>query len=202
LKRSTPRTYHTGKTAELQHFYRALPKSGRFFGAVRHAAPSSPATDEPDTDTRRTTVTAQSTSIRRPALLATVLLASLALAPQALASTVTPPDRADGLGGANQTSRIAPVLPPDRADRLGGAATVNPHGTQARYNAQRVPDRIDGIGSSRFTPVAAPTVIVRSAPSGFDWTAAVIGAVAGLGVALVAMAALLTRGRRDVALPS
>jgi hypothetical protein len=147
-------------------------------------------------------VTAQSTSIRRPAILATVLLASLALAPQALASTLTPPDRADGLGGANQTSHIAPVLPPDRADGLGGAATANLHGTQVRVNAQRVPDRIDGIGTDRFTPAVAPTVIVRSASSGFDWTAAIIGAVAGLGVALVAMAALLTRGRRDVALPS
>ena len=147
-------------------------------------------------------MTAQSTSIRRPAILATVLLASLALAPQALASTVTPPDRADGLGGANQTSHIAPVLPPDRADRLGGAAPVDQHGTQTGLTAQRVPDRIDGIGTDRFTPVVAPTVIVRSSSSGFDWTAAIIGAVGGLGVALVAMAALLSRGRRDIALPS
>jgi hypothetical protein len=45
-------------------------------------------------------------------------------------------------------------------------------------------------------------VIVRSAAAGFDWTAAVIGAVAGLGLSLVAMAALFTRGRRDIALPS
>ena len=141
-------------------------------------------------------MTAQSTSIRRPALLATVLLASLALAPQALASTVTPPDRADGLGGANQTSHIAPVLPPDRVDALGSAAAAS------HTLVQLPPDRVDGLGSSRFTPVVAPTVIVRSASSGFDWTAAIIGAVAGLGVALVAMAALLTRGRRDVALPS
>jgi hypothetical protein len=141
-------------------------------------------------------VTAQSTSIRRSALLATVLLASLALAPQALASTATPPDRSDGLGGANQTSHVAGVLPPDRADALGSADSASHSVFQAP------PDRVDGIGSSRFTPVVAPTVIVRSATSGFDWTAAVIGAIAGLGVALVAMAALLARGRRDIALPS
>jgi len=140
-------------------------------------------------------MTAQSTSIRRSALLATVL-ASLALAPQALASTATPPDRSDGLGGANQTSHITAVLPPDRVDALGSSASTSHSVFQAP------PDRIDGVGSSRFTPVVAPTVIVRSVPSGFDWTAAVIGAIAGLGVALVAMAALLTRGRRDVALPS
>jgi hypothetical protein len=156
----------------------------------------SPATDEPDTDNRRTTVTAQSTSIRRPALFTTVLLASLALASQALASTVTPPDRADGLGGANQTSHIATVLPPDRADALGSASAAS------HTLVQLPPDRLDGLGSDRFTPVVAPTVIVRSASSGFDWPAAIIGAVAGLGIALVAMAALLTRGRRDIALPS
>jgi hypothetical protein len=157
--------------------------------------PDHPATDEPDTDNRRTTVTAQSTSIRRSALLATVL-ASLALAPQALASTATPPDRSDGLGGANQASHVTSVLPPDRVDALGSAASASHSVFQAP------PDRVDGIGSGRFTPVVAPTVIVRGAPSGFDWTAAVIGAVAGLGVALVAMAALLARGRRDIALPS
>ena len=140
-------------------------------------------------------MTAHSTSIRRSSLLA-ALLASLALAPQAFASTATPPDRSDGLGGANQTSHIASVLPPDRADALGSAAPASHTPVQAP------PDRVDGIGSSRFTPVVAPTVILRSAPSGFDWTSAAIGAIAGLGVALVAMAALFARGRRDVALPS
>ena len=84
---------------------------------------------------------------------------------------------------------------PDRVDGLGGAATI-------QATSPAVPDRVDGLGSSRFTPVVAPTVIVRGAPSGFDWTAAILGAIAGLGVALVAMAGLLARGRRDVALPS
>ncbi len=135
-------------------------------------------------------------SARRSTAPLAVLLASLALAPAALASTVTPPDRADGLGGATQASHVVAVAPPDRADALGGASFT------LRRTVQAPPDRVDGLGSSRFTPVAAPTVILRSAPSGFDWTSAVIGAVAGLGLALVAMAALLARGRRDVALPS
>ena len=79
-------------------------------------------------------MTAQSTSIRRPALLATVLLASLALAPQALASTVTPPDRADGLGGANQTSHIAPVAAarPRRRTRLRRRAIPHRRAAPAR----------------------------------------------------------------------
>ena len=185
-----------------------------------------------DTDNRRTTVTAQSTSARRSALLTSVLVASLALptlqgfdravntesgdpysphdtnvlntaggfaasghpggpingkaAPQALASIAAPPDRSDGLGGANQTSHIASVQLLGRADALGSAASAT-HSV---------------IGSSRFTPVVLPTVVVRSAPSGFDWTAAMIGARVGLGLALVAMAALLALGRRDISLPS
>jgi hypothetical protein len=198
----------------MQSFYRSLPNLGRFFGGVRDALPESPAIDEPDIDKRRTTVTAQSTSIRRSVLLATAL-ASLALAPQALASTTTPPDRTDGLGGANQTSHIVGVLPPDRVDGLGGAATIQATvpavpdrvdglggAATIQVTSPAVPDRVDGLGSSRFTPVVAPTVIVRGAPSGFDWTAAILGAIAGLGIALVAMAGLLARGRRDVALPS
>ena len=88
------------------------------------------------------------------------------------------------------------MLPPDRVDGLGSAAA-------ASHTLVQLPARPGGRPrQQRFTPVVAPTVIVRGAPSGFDWTAAIIGAVAGLGVALVAMAALLSRGRRDVALPS
>jgi hypothetical protein len=93
-------------------------------------------------------------------------------------------------------SHIAAVTPPDRADGLGGANPVQHRPVQAP------PDRVDGLGSSRFTRTTAPTVILRTSTPGFDWTAAIIGAVAGLGLALVVMAALLTRSRRDVALPS
>jgi hypothetical protein len=142
-------------------------------------------------------VTPTITPTRRSAIVVAALLAALATAPAAFAKTTTAvPDRADGLGGSHSTSHIAAVTPPDRADALGGAATAS------HTAVVTPPDRVDGIGSSRFIPVAAPTVIVRSSSTGFDWTSAVIGAVAGLGLALVAMAALFTRGRRDVALPS
>ena len=127
------------------------------------------------------------------ALIATI--AGLALAPAAHAGTIVAPDRADGLGGANYTPHRLAVTPPDRADRLGGAVSGS-------TIVALPPDRQDGLGSARFTQSAVPTVIVRSANSGFDWTSALIGAVAGLGIALAAAAALMARGRGDVALPS
>ena len=137
-----------------------------------------------------------SSTLRRPTAALAALMLSLAIAPAALAGTL-PPDRSDALGGSHQTSHVSTVTPPDRADGLGGAAVAS------HTAVQGAPDRIDGLGGSNFTPVATPTVIIRSSPAvGFDWTAAVLGAVAGLGIALVAMAALLSRGRRDVALPS
>jgi hypothetical protein len=135
------------------------------------------------------------TSLRRSTATLAALLASLAFAPAALASTVTPPDRTDGLGGANQTSHIVAVLPPDRVDALGGSSAV------IHTTFTPPPDRVDGFGGSNYTPIAAPAVIVRTS-AGFDWTAAVLGAIAGLGISLIVMAAWLTRGRRDVALPS
>jgi hypothetical protein len=136
------------------------------------------------------------TSIRRrggAALIVTT--AFLALAPAALASAPVPPDRADGLGGANPTSHIASVVPPDRADHLGGAI-------QGPSVVTLSPDRQDGLGSARFVQPQPATVILRSTSTGFDWTSALIGAVAGLGISLAAMAALMMRGRRGVALPS
>ncbi len=141
-------------------------------------------------------MTRSSSPLRRSTAALATLMLSLAITPTALAGTL-PPDRSDALGGSRQASHVSTVTPPDRADGLGGAAIAS------HSAVQTPPDRIDGFGGSNFTPVATPTVIVRSAPGvGFDWTAAVLGAVAGLGVALVAMAALLSRGRRGVALPS
>jgi hypothetical protein len=136
------------------------------------------------------------TSARRSATIVAALLATLAIAPAAHAGTITPPDRADGLGSSHAATHVVAVTPPDRTDALGGAAIAS------HTVVVTPPDRADGLGGSRFAPIVSPTVIVRSVPAGFDWTSAVIGAVAGLGLALVAMAALLTRGRRDVALPS
>jgi hypothetical protein len=140
--------------------------------------------------------TSTTISARRSATVVAALLAALAIAPAAQAGAITPPDRADGLGSSQAATHVVAVTPPDRTDALGGAAIAS------HSLVVTPPDRADGLGGSTFTPVVAPTVIVRSVPAGFDWTSAAIGAVAGLGLALVAMAALLTRGRRDVALPS
>jgi hypothetical protein len=142
-------------------------------------------------------VTSTITQTRRSATVVAALLVTLVVAPAAHAGTIAPPpDRADGLGSSHAGSHVATVAPPDRTDALGGA-TIASH-----MVVVTPPDRADGVGSSRFIPIAAPTVIVRNDSAGFDWTSAVIGVVAGLGLALVAMAALFTRGRRDVALPS
>jgi len=148
-------------------------------------------------------MTRTTTTTRRLLVLAAAGLATLAIAPAAQAETTVPPDRADGMGGVNATVHTPEVLAPDRADRLGSdrdhpySATVVP------------PDRADGLGSERLPsayvtpPATAPTVIIRSTGAGFDWTAAVIGAVAGIGFAVIALAGtLLFRSRRDIALPS
>jgi hypothetical protein len=147
-------------------------------------------------------MTSTTTTTRRLLVLAAAGLATLAIAPAAQAETV-PPDRADGMGSVNATVHTPEVVAPDRADRLGSehehpySSTVMP------------PDRADGLGSERLQsayvtpPAPAPTVIIRSTGAGFDWTAAVIGAVAGIGFAVIALAGtLLLRSRRDIALPS
>ena len=140
--------------------------------------------------------TSTTTSIRRR-IGATVVVtaAALALAPAAFASTIQPPDRADGLGGANPKPHSVAVLPPDRVDGLGGAV-------KGQTVVTLSPDRQDGLGSSHWVQPAVPTVILRAGGSGFDWTSAAIGALAGLGLSLAAMAALSMRSRRDIALPS
>ena len=137
------------------------------------------------------------TSIRRRIGAALIVTsAALALAPAAFASTIQPPDRADGLGGANPKPHAVAVLPPDRVDHLGGAI-------QGATVVTLPPDRQDLLGTDRFVQPAAPTVILRaSGNGGFDWTSGAIGALAGLGLSLAAMAALMMRGRRDIALPS
>src|SRR5262245_52606396 len=118
------------------------------------------------------------------ALIATT--ACLALAPAAHATT--PPDRQDGLGGANPTVHSSQAAPPDRADRIG---TTSPATGVAVTLA---PDRSGKVGTNGFVTQSVPTVILRPA-SGFNWTDAVIGAIAGLAIALIATAAYASRGR-------
>jgi hypothetical protein len=142
-------------------------------------------------------MTSTTTYTRRIVVFAAAGLATLAIAPAAQAVA---PDRADGLGGANATVHSTSVLPPDRVDRLG---VTRDHPYSGQSTVQLSPDRVDGLGTARLPTTAAPTVIIRSSGSGFDWAAAAIGAVAAMGFALIALAAtLLFRSRRDVVLPS
>ena len=113
-------------------------------------------------------------------------LAFLAVAPAALAETV-PPDRADRLGGVNEYQATSPFVVPDHQDGWGGA-------NQTSHISEVVPpDRADALGSANEhtqqyvpTTLAAPTVIVRSA-GGFDWTAALAGALAAMGICALAL---------------
>jgi hypothetical protein len=149
-------------------------------------------------------------SAPRLAALVVVLGASLTVAPSAMASVITPPDRADGLGGANPTAHSVTVMPQSAAAARAlhahqlAAARLGQQGPATRTGFTRPPDRVDGLGSSRFTTVSKPVLASAASnnSSSFDWTAAVLGALAGLGIALVAMAAWATRSRRDMALPS
>ena len=151
-------------------------------------------------------------SAPRLAAMVAVVCASLAVAPSAMASVITPPDRADGLGGANPTAHSVTVMPQSpaaarafHAHQLAAAPLGQQRSATVPTGITRPPDRVDGLGGSRFTTVSKP--VIASAPSNhtsssFDWAAAVIGALAGLGIALLAMAAWGTRSRRDMALPS
>lgn len=93
-------------------------------------------------------------------------------------------------------------LPPDRVDRIGTGPRFTPLGN--------VPDRVDQVGTAMqhqsLAPLApAGTIVVHttSTKSGFDWTAAAIGAATALLIALIVGGAGMTfRGRRNVALSS
>jgi hypothetical protein len=150
-------------------------------------------------------------SAPRLATLVAVVCASLTIVPAAMASVMAPPDRVDGLGGANPTSHSVTVMPQSAAAARAFHAhqlAVAPLGPQrsatVRTDFTPPPDRVDGLGSSRFTTATAPVPASTSAntSSSFDWTAALIGALAGLGIGLLAMVAWVTHSRRHVALKS
>ena len=95
--------------------------------------------------------------------------------------------------------------------RSGAVISLDPHGTQARYDAQDSkfglfgsaaspslpPDRVDQLGTANGPrPVQVATVTTASS-TGFDWTAAIVGAGAGIVLGLLAMAGISAgRNRR------
>ncbi|MDQ1633067.1 MAG: hypothetical protein QOC80_3039, partial [Frankiaceae bacterium] len=93
---------------------------------------------------------------------------------------------------------------------------VNPHGTQARYNAQKVmpitanpfahtgsitasvpsvPDRVDGLGSARG-PQVVQLPLATTNDGGLSWADAVIGAAFLLAASLLAAYAIMSAGGR------
>jgi hypothetical protein len=118
---------------------------------------------------------------------------------QAYAGSYRPVSPANNVALAHGS---AVTLAPDRVDRIGAAPQFTPLGN--------VPDRVDQLGTAEqhraLAPIGGGTVVVHStsnADSGFDWTAAGIGAGTALAIVLIVGAAGMTvRGRRGVALSS
>jgi hypothetical protein len=135
--------------------------------------------------------------------LGTAVLASLAFAPMAQAlpegQMVNP---SSGTGVAPVRSEfLQPSIgygipaPPDRVDRIGGA-------TQITAGVVAPPDRADRLGTVGGAR-AVPTSVVLTSDSGFNWTDAMLGAVAALAAVLLAgLGVMMTRRHGGVAQPS
>jgi hypothetical protein len=100
--------------------------------------------------------------------------------------------------------------------RRSAPTGIDPHGTQARYNAQRViypggfpigvvkstgapsvPDRVDGLGSVRGPQIVpTPGRAASDSSSSFNWSYAATGAGLLLAAALLAMFTVSAAGRR------
>jgi len=97
---------------------------------------------------------------------------------------------------------------------------IDPHGRQARYDAQKVvmpskgdairssvpsvPDRTDGLGTSRG-PQVVQLPVAADGNGGFSWSDGIITAAFLLGASLLAAFAVMTvrgRGRDGLAMPS
>jgi hypothetical protein len=107
--------------------------------------------------------------------------------------------------------------------RRSAPTVIDPHGTQARYNAQKVmpqaanpfahsgsitagvpsvPDRVDGLGSARG-PQVVQLPVTTTNDGGLSWTDALIGAAFLLAASLLAAYTLMSAGgRRRGGLPT
>jgi hypothetical protein len=111
------------------------------------------------------------------------LVACALLVPAALAAR---PDDRGGLIGVGGTAAAAAtsVRPDDRASLRGPGAFG-----QIATPSVRPDDRAGVRG-----PGAVPTVLLTQSPSGFDWSAAGIGALGAFGLALVLFGAMQVLG--------
>jgi hypothetical protein len=94
------------------------------------------------------------------------------------------------------------VAPRGTTFAVGSASTLS----SMMPTTQLPPDRVDKIGAKSHFPAFVPSVPIvvhtteNGGSSGFDWSAAAIGAGSVLGVALLGGAAMGLRGRRNVAM--
>jgi hypothetical protein len=105
-------------------------------------------------------------STRLNTALAGLVVAATLAAPAAYAMPIDP--------AAPAVTREAPDVPPPPSSIVVGS------GQEYEYEQLR----------ARSTPASQPVIDERSAPSGFDWVSAAIGAVAAAGLAVVSIAAL------------
>jgi hypothetical protein len=109
-------------------------------------------------------------------ILAALVAAAVTLAPAALADR---PDDRGGLLGVGAVQRTSTATrPDDRAEVRGPALAIVMRETAPR------PDDRPGIRG----PGPAPIVVGTQAPSGFDWSAAGIGALGAFGISLLVFA--------------
>jgi hypothetical protein len=102
------------------------------------------------------------------------LVACALLVPTALAAR--PDDRGGLIGVGGTAAGIATSVRPDDRANLRGPGALD----QIATPSVRPDDRADVRG-----PGAVPTVFLTQSPSGFDWSAAGIGALGAFGLALV-----------------
>jgi hypothetical protein len=112
------------------------------------------------------------------------------------------------VGSASTLSSMMPTtqLPPGHVDSttfaVGSASTLS----SMMPTTQLPPDRVDKIGVRSHFPAFAPSVPIvlhtteNGGNSGFDWSAAALGAGSVLGIVLLGGTAIGLRGRRRVAI--
>jgi hypothetical protein len=112
---------------------------------------------------------------------------------QAGQSTIVRPDDRAGMRGpgALDTTLAAATRPDDRAGMRGPGAIDQPNTVST---STRPDDRADTRGPGAFEQ---PTVVVTHSSTGFDWGDAFVGALGGIGTALLLTGALfLLLGQR------
>jgi hypothetical protein len=116
-----------------------------------------------------------------------------AIAQEQQSTIVRPDDRAGmrGPGAVNTTTVSTATRPDDRAGARGPGAIEQPH----TVSTSTRPD--DRAGTRGPGAIEQPTIVVTQSSTGFDWGDAFVGALGGIGTALLLTGALfLLLGQR------